>query len=60
MLDLAEIAVGARIECDSCGQTLIRQAITDVPANDFVEAASLEAHQCWSQLPEEAEHLRLD
>lgn len=60
MLDLAEVAVGARIECGLCGETLRRETKSDVPTNDFVEVASGKEHQCWEQLPANAEHLRLD
>ena len=56
-----EIAVGDKIECGLCGETLVR--INDQHeggSDDYREVASGEQHECWSQLPEGAEHMRLD
>ncbi len=49
-----EIAVGDTFECSDCGETLVRKTDHDK------EVASGLSHDCWSQLPEDSEHLRLD
>lgn len=60
MTDLREVAIGDRTECDKCGETLVRTKRTEDEVADFIEVASGEHHGCWTQLPENAEHLRLD
>ncbi len=57
---LKEIAVGTQVECDQCGETLVRTVESDQPVNDFIEVASGRQHECWKQLPDNAEHIRLD
>lgn len=47
-------------ECARCGETLVRVNATGDPGKDFVEKANLTEHACWSALPPNAEHLRLD
>jgi hypothetical protein len=51
---------GEQVECVLCGETLVRIAVTDHSAHDFVEAASQGEHRCWDRLPDGAELLRLD
>lgn len=60
------------VECADCGDSLVRASI---PAYTLVEVAGnvakirveagsvvdgVEAHQCWFNLPPDADHLRLD
>lgn len=59
------------IECADCGDSLVRASLT---AYTLVEVAGstakvrveqattngIEAHQCWFNLPDDADHLRLD
>lgn len=50
-----------QFECSECGETLVR---ANLPAGDrrdaLVEVASGQPHECWQNLPPDAEHLRLD
>lgn len=56
-----EIAVGQQIECGLCGETLVRiSADHEGASDDFREVASDQQHECWTQLPDDAEHVRLD
>ncbi len=49
-----------RVECAKCGQMLVRVNATGDAAADFIEVASGDTHACWINLPEEADHIRLD
>ena len=55
-----EIAVVEHCECSNCGETLVRVLQDDGRLEDFKEVASGQEHECWSELPFEAEHLRID
>ncbi len=47
------------VECPKCGETLVRvNAAKGQP--DLIEVASGDTHTCWKDLPEEADHIRLD
>jgi hypothetical protein len=48
------------VECAKCGETLVRVNATGDPAKDFIEKATRTEHDCWVNLPEDAEHLRFD
>lgn len=57
----SEIAVGGKIECGLCGETLVRvTADHEGRGDDYREVATDQEHECWTQLPEGAEHMRLD
>jgi hypothetical protein len=56
----APLSEAERVECSKCGETLIRVNATGDPGKDFIEVASNQEHACWTQLPEGAEHLRMD
>ncbi len=49
-----------RVECAKCGELLVRVNATGDAARDFIEVASGDAHACWVNLPETADHIRLD
>ncbi len=48
-----------RVECAKCGETLVRVNATGDAGEDFIEVASGDAHACWVNLPEKADHIRL-
>lgn len=58
-MKIPEIAVGARMECSDCGETLERTHATGNPEKDFIEVASREEHACWTHNLEGAEHMRI-
>lgn len=49
-----------RVECAKCGEMLVRVNATGDVEHDFIEVASGDAHTCWVNLPETADHIRLD
>lgn len=60
MLRYDALMVTEEHECEDCGETLVRVAQTGNLKDDFREKSSYERHKCWVNLPEMAEHLRLD
>ncbi|GAG36910.1 unnamed protein product, partial [marine sediment metagenome] len=42
------------------GETLVRISETNGSSEDYREVASDKEHGCWTQLPTNADHIRLD
>lgn len=59
-MDIREIAIGETVECELCGETLVRVNDDEEGRQDFREVASGNDHECWTQLPNGVEHIRLD
>lgn len=45
------------LQCPDCGETLVRKTDEE---ESHLEVASGNQHDCWSQLPPDAEHLRIN